>query len=234
MRRCNESRRGRRPDGRRPQFPPHRQAHRADALPVPAGDAPGRAGAGPVHGQRHHDGGGGAVDRGGQAQHERVVDVDVVRHERCVEQTLEVAKEIRELHAYGVGRIYSPEDGQRMGLQGMIGEMVMRCDVDLSSYAPKALEARLELIRQAQTSVDLQTFHLADDSVGQAVRAYTAGAPAIVDERRAGPALRAVLRHAGDGCGRAMIDARAGPSAGLFRDPGRGPTAAGRRPAGRP
>jgi methylmalonyl-CoA mutase len=39
-----------------------------------------------------------------------------------------VPPEIRELHAYGVSRIYSPEDGQRMGLQGMIGEMVMRCD----------------------------------------------------------------------------------------------------------
>ena len=37
-----------------------------------------------------------------------------------------VAPEIRELQAYGVTRIYSPEDGQRMGLAGMIGEMVMR------------------------------------------------------------------------------------------------------------
>ncbi|MBE0586456.1 MAG: cobalamin B12-binding domain-containing protein, partial [Hydrogenophaga sp.] len=52
-----------------------------------------------------------------------------------------VPAEIRELHSYGVGRIYSPEDGQRMGLQGMIGEMVMRCDQDISGYAPKALEA---------------------------------------------------------------------------------------------
>jgi methylmalonyl-CoA mutase len=52
-----------------------------------------------------------------------------------------VPAEIRELHDYGVGRIYSPEDGQRMGLQGMIGEMVMRCDTDLSSYAPTAVEA---------------------------------------------------------------------------------------------
>ncbi|HKB53440.1 MAG TPA: methylmalonyl-CoA mutase family protein, partial [Ramlibacter sp.] len=32
-----------------------------------------------------------------------------------------------------------PEDGQRMGLQGMIGEMVMRCDQDLSPYAPREL-----------------------------------------------------------------------------------------------
>jgi isobutyryl-CoA mutase len=50
-----------------------------------------------------------------------------------------VASEIAELQAYGVSRIYSPEDGQRMGLQGMIGEMVMRCDQDLSVHAPTTL-----------------------------------------------------------------------------------------------
>ena len=51
-----------------------------------------------------------------------------------------VPAEIRELQDYGVGRIYSPEDGQRMGLQGMIGEMIMRCDHDVSSRAPKQLK----------------------------------------------------------------------------------------------
>jgi isobutyryl-CoA mutase len=52
-----------------------------------------------------------------------------------------VPSEIRDLQAYGVGRIYSPEDGQRMGLAGMIGEMVMRCDRDLSPYAPTSIDA---------------------------------------------------------------------------------------------
>ncbi len=52
-----------------------------------------------------------------------------------------VPPEIRELHAYGVTRIYSPEDGQKMGLAGMIGEMVMRCDKDLTSFAPSAVKA---------------------------------------------------------------------------------------------
>ncbi|HZN86195.1 MAG TPA: fused isobutyryl-CoA mutase/GTPase IcmF [Burkholderiales bacterium] len=52
-----------------------------------------------------------------------------------------VPAEIAELQGYGVARIYSPEDGQRMGLAGMIGEMVMRCDGDLSAYAPKKLDA---------------------------------------------------------------------------------------------
>jgi isobutyryl-CoA mutase len=52
-----------------------------------------------------------------------------------------VPPEIRELQAYGVTRIYSPEDGQRMGLQGMIGEMVMRCDTEITQFAPKELKA---------------------------------------------------------------------------------------------
>ncbi|MFO1190612.1 MAG: fused isobutyryl-CoA mutase/GTPase IcmF [Rhodoferax sp.] len=52
-----------------------------------------------------------------------------------------VPPEIRDLHAYGVARIYSPEDGQRMGLAGMIGEMVMRCDKDLTGFAPKTVQA---------------------------------------------------------------------------------------------
>ncbi|TAL64538.1 MAG: methylmalonyl-CoA mutase, partial [Burkholderiaceae bacterium] len=52
-----------------------------------------------------------------------------------------VPPEIRELQAYGVARIFSPEDGQKMGLAGMIGEMVMRCDKDLSGLAPKDIKA---------------------------------------------------------------------------------------------
>ncbi len=51
-----------------------------------------------------------------------------------------VASEIQELHDYGVTRIYSPEDGQKMGLAGMIGDMISRCDVDLTAYSPTTVE----------------------------------------------------------------------------------------------
>jgi methylmalonyl-CoA mutase len=44
-----------------------------------------------------------------------------------------VPSEIDRLHAHGVTRIFSPEDGQRMGLEGMITSMVETCDVDLAS-----------------------------------------------------------------------------------------------------
>jgi methylmalonyl-CoA mutase len=36
--------------------------------------------------------------------------------------------EIEELHAYGITRIYSPDDGRAMGLQGMINDMLEKCD----------------------------------------------------------------------------------------------------------
>ncbi len=52
-----------------------------------------------------------------------------------------VPSEIKELHDYGVARIFSPEDGQRMGLVGMITYMIKACDIDLSDYAPTSLTA---------------------------------------------------------------------------------------------
>ncbi|MBR7780677.1 fused isobutyryl-CoA mutase/GTPase IcmF [Undibacterium luofuense] len=51
-----------------------------------------------------------------------------------------VPEEIADLHAYGVTRIFSPEDGQRMGLVGMILSMIQTCDSDLSGYAPQQLD----------------------------------------------------------------------------------------------
>ena len=47
-----------------------------------------------------------------------------------------VPKEMAELHEYGVGRLYSPEDGQAMGLQGMINDVVSRSDFDVARRAP--------------------------------------------------------------------------------------------------
>jgi methylmalonyl-CoA mutase len=37
-------------------------------------------------------------------------------------------EEINELHQYGITRIYSPDDGRRMGLEGMIEDVMMQCD----------------------------------------------------------------------------------------------------------
>src|ERR1700742_3842291 len=36
--------------------------------------------------------------------------------------------EIEELHKYGISRIYSPDDGRKMGLQGMINDVLKQSD----------------------------------------------------------------------------------------------------------
>jgi methylmalonyl-CoA mutase len=58
-----------------------------------------------------------------------------------------VPEEIKALHDYGVTRIFSPEDGQTLGLQGMINGMLEVCDGDQSHYTPKDI-AGLQAGRQ--------------------------------------------------------------------------------------
>lgn len=46
-----------------------------------------------------------------------------------------VPEEINELHQYGITRIYSPEDGRRMGIQGIINDLVKQSDFSPLSFA---------------------------------------------------------------------------------------------------
>jgi len=41
-------------------------------------------------------------------------------------------QEIEELHQYGITRIYSPDDGRQMGLEGMIEDVIRQCDFALN------------------------------------------------------------------------------------------------------
>jgi isobutyryl-CoA mutase len=67
-----------------------------------------------------------------------------------------VPAEIEELQRYGVARVYSPEDGQRMGLQGMINDMLARCDFDPTQHAPKELnKGDLRCLAQVITALEL-------------------------------------------------------------------------------
>jgi methylmalonyl-CoA mutase len=52
-----------------------------------------------------------------------------------------VPEEIRALHEYGVTRIYSPSDGQRLGLQGMIEDMLGACRASREYDVAAATEA---------------------------------------------------------------------------------------------
>ena len=70
-----------------------------------------------------------------------------------------VPAEIDELQRYGVARVYSPQDGQRLGLQGMINDMLARCDFDPAQYAPKELKkGDVRSLAQIITALELGVF----------------------------------------------------------------------------
>ena len=48
--------------------------------------------------------------------------------------------EIEELQGYGIARIYHPDDGRAMGLQGMINDLLQKCDFAIGSEVSDALE----------------------------------------------------------------------------------------------
>jgi len=52
-----------------------------------------------------------------------------------------IPREIKELHEYGIARIFSPEDGRIHGLQGMINIMLKECDLEVPI---KSLENEVE------------------------------------------------------------------------------------------
>ena len=51
-----------------------------------------------------------------------------------------VADEIAELEAYGVRKIFSPNDGQLLGLERMINLLIQECDVELATLEPPSVE----------------------------------------------------------------------------------------------
>ncbi|MGD9527286.1 methylmalonyl-CoA mutase family protein [Pseudonocardia sp.] len=51
-----------------------------------------------------------------------------------------VPREIELLHSRGVARIFSPGDGQHLGLPGMINIMIRECDVDLAVQPPTSFD----------------------------------------------------------------------------------------------
>ncbi|MCU0561742.1 MAG: methylmalonyl-CoA mutase family protein [Desulfobacterales bacterium] len=80
-----------------------------------------------------------------------------------------VPEEIRELEAYGVAKIYSPEDGARMGLQGMINHLVQTLDFPtvrgfdfpFERLSPDNKLLVANLISAAEVAKSLENGHLA-------------------------------------------------------------------------
>ncbi|UOY94540.1 methylmalonyl-CoA mutase family protein [Ectobacillus sp. JY-23] len=73
-----------------------------------------------------------------------------------------IPREIDELHEYGIAKIFSPEDGRRLGLQGMINEMLQECDFPTVGDLVKELDQTEQL--NAGSIAKLIT--LAEQSVG--------------------------------------------------------------------
>ncbi|MBD8071369.1 fused isobutyryl-CoA mutase/GTPase IcmF [Bacillus sp. PS06] len=74
-----------------------------------------------------------------------------------------IPREIKELHEYGIARIFSPEDGRQLGLQGMINLMLEECDKSVQHEITDEIErlqaqddqAVAKLITLAENRVDL-------------------------------------------------------------------------------
>ena len=95
-----------------------------------------------------------------------------------------VPEEIASLEAYGVDKIFSPEDGRRLGLQGMIDAMLQAADFEPPRLVRDGAVPRLSphdrrLLASAITLAEREGF--GDTDLGRAVRA---AADALPRERR--------------------------------------------------
>ncbi|AGX06620.1 MULTISPECIES: fused isobutyryl-CoA mutase/GTPase IcmF [Bacillus] len=74
-----------------------------------------------------------------------------------------IPREIKELHEYGIARIFSPEDGRQKGLQGMINEMLAECDYPTVSVESAA---ELEKLEAGEVNSIARLITLAEHGVG--------------------------------------------------------------------
>ncbi len=58
--------------------------------------------------------------------------------------------EIEELHKYGITRIYSPDDGRHMGLEGMIEDVIKQCDVSLNGTGDYKTAMKLDEVKDVR------------------------------------------------------------------------------------
>uniref|UniRef100_C5D9Q1 Fused isobutyryl-CoA mutase n=1 Tax=Geobacillus sp. (strain WCH70) TaxID=471223 RepID=C5D9Q1_GEOSW len=99
-----------------------------------------------------------------------------------------IPREIKELHEYGIARIFSPEDGRKLGLQGMINVMLEECDfptvteiTDELERLPKGdVQAIARLITLCENRVDVTNEAAAAmETVMEKVKELTKPVPVI-------------------------------------------------------
>ncbi|MBS9461632.1 cobalamin-dependent protein [Flagellimonas sp. 389] len=72
-------------------------------------------------------------------------------------------EEIKALMDYGVERIYSPDDGRELGLQGMINDLVMRCDTDVPDLKLSKGKSLEELLKEKDVNAIARLISLAEN-----------------------------------------------------------------------
>jgi isobutyryl-CoA mutase len=74
-----------------------------------------------------------------------------------------IPREIKELHEYGIARIFSPEDGRKYGLNGMIEQMIKECD--FPTVTPEGVE-EIEKLEAGDPNAVAKLITLAEQHVG--------------------------------------------------------------------
>ncbi|MBT8186314.1 MAG: cobalamin-dependent protein, partial [Croceitalea sp.] len=72
-------------------------------------------------------------------------------------------KEIKDLMDYGITRIYSPDDGRRMGLQGMINDLVKQCDTPVPELVLKKNQTVDSLLKEKNVNTIARLISLAEN-----------------------------------------------------------------------
>lgn len=65
-------------------------------------------------------------------------------------------EEIAQLEQNGVAKVYSPEDGARLGLVGMIDDMMTRCDASIVDIAGPSKDQKLKINRIARRITEIE------------------------------------------------------------------------------
>jgi len=78
-------------------------------------------------------------------------------------------EEIEQLHAYGITKIYSPDDGRRLGLEGMIAELIAASDFEVENKGdfkkPFTLGGPIDVRKVARAITCLENQDTLDDSI---------------------------------------------------------------------
>lgn len=97
-------------------------------------------------------------------------------------------KEIKELHEYGIARVFSSEDGRRLGLQGMINVMLQECDFSTVTNEADECVKRLQhgdvssiakLITLAELKADDETWQIKTNGIFSQIKRMEKQVPVL-------------------------------------------------------